>query len=116
MVMARRIRLLAVLALALVLGGATAGCATWQGARLYRSGSAALDRGETGRAIDELERAAELVPRASEVQNHLGLAYQQAGREADARRAFARAVELDCDNEAARENLALAELRERGEP
>ena len=61
------------------------------------------------RAISELGRAAALVPEASEVQNHLGLAYQAAGRETEAREAFTRAVSLDCDNGAARENLAVAE-------
>lgn len=109
--MATRILLLA--ALAVTLG---AGCATWQGARLYESGTDALERGDTTLAISDLERAATLVPEASEVQNHLGLAYQAAGREAEARQAFARAVELDCDNRAARENLAVAELRERRGP
>jgi Flp pilus assembly protein TadD len=81
------------------------GCATWRGARLYESGSAALDRGDSARAVADLERAAELVPHASEVQNHLGLAYASDGRPDDARHAFERAVELDCDNEAAARNL-----------
>lgn len=102
--MATRILLLAALALSV-----TAGCATWEGARFYRSGTDALERGEAELAISDLERAAQLVPEASEVQNHLGLAYQAAGREVEARDAFARAVELDCDNRAARENLAVAE-------
>jgi Flp pilus assembly protein TadD len=81
------------------------GCATWRGARLYETGSAALERGDSARAIADLERAAELVPHASEVQNHLGLAYAAAGRPDDARRAFERAVELDCANQAAVRNL-----------
>jgi Flp pilus assembly protein TadD len=46
------------------------------------------------------------MPTASEIQNHLGLAYWSDGREAAALRALERAVELDCDNEAARANLA----------
>ena len=50
-------------------------------------------------------------PDASEIQNHLGLAYVEAGREADALRAFQRAVALDCDNQAARQNLRAAEAR-----
>jgi len=104
------LRILAALGLA-----ASVGCAPWQGAQLYQSGTDALDRGETAVAIADLERAAELVPEASEVQNHLGLAYQAAGRDAEAREAFERAVALDCDNRAAKENLAVAELRsERG--
>jgi Flp pilus assembly protein TadD len=90
---------------------ACSGCASLEGARLYRSGTQALDRGEPARAIADLERAAQLVPQASEVQNHLGLAYAAEGREADATRAFRRAVELDCDNAAAQQNLRAAESR-----
>jgi Flp pilus assembly protein TadD len=98
------------LALALLLSAALAlGCATWRGARLYASGSEALERGETARAVADLEQAAQLVPHASEVQNHLGLAYAAAGRPDDARHAFERAVELDCDNEAAARNLHRAQ-------
>ena len=85
------------------------GCASYRGARLYQSGSAALERGEVERAVADLERSAALVPHASEVQNHLGLAYGAAGRDEDALRAFRRAVELDCDNQQAVHNLALAE-------
>jgi Flp pilus assembly protein TadD len=92
-----------------------AGCASWEGAHLYRSGTAALDRGEPDLAIFDLERAAELVPTASEIQNHLGLAYTAAGRDADARLAFRRAVDLDCTNRAAADNLRVAEQRFRGE-
>jgi Flp pilus assembly protein TadD len=72
---------------------------------LYQSGTSALDRGDSAAAIAELERAAELLPAASEVQNHLGLAYQAAGRDRDAELAFRRAVALDCGNAAAVENL-----------
>ena len=109
--MAVRTLLLAALAIALA-----PGCASLEGARLYASGSEGLERGDTAQAIAQLERAAELVPQASEVQNHLGLAYRRAGRDAEARRAFARAIELDCDNRAAHENLAVAELQERRDP
>lgn len=102
----------AALALALVLVSAP-GCTSLVGARLYRSGSQALERGDAEQAIKDLERAAELVPQASEVRNHLGLAYASAGRQREAAAAFRRAVELDCDNAAARRNLAAAErLRE----
>jgi Flp pilus assembly protein TadD len=104
-------RLALALALATTLAGA--GCTTWRGARLYDEGTAALDRGDTADAIDALERAAVLVPQASEIQNHLGLAYQAAGRDADALRAFRRAVALDCANAAAVHNLRLAERRAR---
>ena len=92
---------------------AAAGCASLQGARLYTSGTEALDRGEPARAVEDLERAAELLPEASEVQNHLGLAYQAAQRPVDAENAFRQAVALDCDNAAAVENLKVAELRAR---
>jgi len=88
-----------------------AGCTTFRGARLYSSGTEALDRGEVTRAIADLERAAELVPRASEIQNHLGLAYAAAGRHGEALLAFRRAVALDCGNQAARRNLQAAEAR-----
>jgi Flp pilus assembly protein TadD len=86
-----------------------AGCATFRAARLYDAGTRALDRGELARAIGDLERAAALAPQASEIQNHLGLAYAAAGRPDDAHRAFERALALDCGNEAARHNLRVAE-------
>lgn len=85
------------------------GCASFQAARLYGSGSQALERGDPRAAIVALERAAELAPHASEIQNHLGLAYRADGREGDARAAFRRALHLDCDNRAARTNLRAAE-------
>jgi len=91
------------------------GCASFRAARLYQSGTSALDRGDSGRAVVDLERAAELLPEASEVQNHLGLAYQAAGRERDAVLAFRRAVSLDCGNAAALENLRVVEARAREE-
>ncbi len=91
------------------------GCSGFRAARLYQSGTSALDRGDSAQAIAELERAAELLPEASEVQNHLGLAYQAAGRERDAEFAFRRAVALDCGNAAAVENLRVAEARARKE-
>lgn len=81
------------------------GCNTFQGALLYRDGTRALDAGDTTAAIAALEEAARRAPQASEVQNHLGLAYLAAERRDDARGAFERAVALDCDNEAAQRNL-----------
>jgi Flp pilus assembly protein TadD len=89
--------------------GLALGCASLEGARLYQSGTEALDRGDTPRAVADLEAAAALLPEASEVQNHLGLAYARAGREADATAAFRRSVDLDCSNEAALHNLRAAE-------
>jgi len=85
------------------------GCASLEGARLYARGSDALARGEPERAVADLERAAGLLPQASEVQNHLGLAHARAGHEERALAAFRRAVDLDCDNGAARHNLRAAE-------
>jgi Flp pilus assembly protein TadD len=88
-----------------------AGCNAWHGARLYDRGSDALDRGEYRAAIHDLERASQLVPEASEVHNHLGIAYLEVGRTLDARRAFERSVALDCDNRAAASNLRAVEAR-----
>ncbi len=48
------------------------------------------------------------------MQNHLGLAYDAAGRPEAAQQAFERAVELDCDNEAAQQNLDFVERRRVG--
>jgi Flp pilus assembly protein TadD len=90
------------------------GCAAVTGHRHFEAGNAALDRGDHALAVAELERAAALVPEASEVQNHLGIAYAASGRNADALAAFERAVALDCDNRAAAENLEAA--RRRGAP
>ncbi len=81
------------------------GCASFRAAQFYQSGTRALDRGHPEAAIRDLEAAEALAPEASEIQNHLGLAYRDAGRSAEARAAFARAVELDCENEAAQRNL-----------
>lgn len=98
-------------ALAALVVSACVGCATSppvraiRAARYYAAGTEALERGEPRKAIEELERAARLMPEASEIQNHLGLAYWADARPEDALRALSRAVELDCDNEAARINL-----------
>ena len=90
---------------------ALAGCADLEARRSYRAGTEALDRGESQRAVAELERAAALAPEISAIQNHLGIAYQDAGRSDDALLAYERAVALDCDNRAAESNLR--ELRAR---
>ncbi|MEE9607419.1 MAG: tetratricopeptide repeat protein [Myxococcota bacterium] len=104
---ASRVARASLLSLALI--SAASACASFEGARLYRSGSTALERGDSERAVADLERAATLVPDASEVQNHLGLAYAAEGRPDRALGAFRRAVELDCDNAAAQHNLRAAE-------
>ena len=108
----RTLRLLLVIGLVLVALAPT-GCATLRAADLYQSGTAALDEGDAARAIRDLEAAAGHQPEASEIQNHLGLAYEAAGREREALAAFRRAVELDCDNQPAQHNLSLAEAREK---
>ena len=87
------------------------GCASWRGARLYQTGSAALEAGELDRALADLGEAARLVPQGSEIQNHLGLAWQASGDDARALAAFERAVALDCDNHAAVQNLARVDAR-----
>jgi Flp pilus assembly protein TadD len=92
-----------------LLAAALSGCASFEGAQLYERGTRALERGDAASAIADLERAAALVPNASEIQNHLGLAYDRGGRHDDALLAFRRAVALDCDNQAARQNLRAAE-------
>lgn len=102
------------LVLASGLGLLTApGCASFQAARFYRSGTEALDRGDPDTAIRDLQRAAAAAPHASPVQNHLGLAYAAAGRDTEALAAFRRAVELDCENVPAQENLDAARARKR---
>ncbi|MFP6639857.1 MAG: tetratricopeptide repeat protein [Myxococcota bacterium] len=82
------------------------GCASWQAAQLYQSGSAALNEGDSEAAIADLEQAAALRPRSSAIQNHLGIAYDSVGRTDRALSAFERAVEFDCENSAAAQNLA----------
>ena len=91
------------------------GCSNWRASQFYQSGSHALDEGDSTRAVSDLARAATLKPESSEIQNHLGIAYERAGEPAAALSAFERAVELDCDNAAASANLAaLLEERRRG--
>ncbi len=92
------------------LAGLQAGCETTpvralRGARHYAAGNEALERSDGARAVEELEQAADLVPHASEVQNHLGLAYWSEGELDEARLSFERALELDCENQAAATNL-----------
>jgi len=92
--------------------GTSSGCETTpvralRGARHYAAGNDALDRGDSVRAIEELEQAAVLVPHASEIQNHLGLAYWSGGELKAARQSFERALELNCENQAAAANLEI---------
>ena len=106
----RKAERLAWVGITLLLVLALAGCALSpireiRGARHYAEGTRALTASDGTTAVLELEQAAELVPQASEIQNHLGLAYWSLGRFEEAQTAFEAAIELDCENEAARVNL-----------
>ncbi|MCP5057590.1 MAG: tetratricopeptide repeat protein [bacterium] len=89
----------------LALGLGALGCTSIESARLFRGGSQALDRGDAEQAVSLLEQAAQLEPDAAPVLNNLGVAYLAAGREAEAKLAFERAVALDCSHEPAQRNL-----------
>ena len=95
----------ALCSVAVQVGCETNAMRTYRGARHFSAGNDALARENGARAIVELEQAAALVPHASEIQNHLGLAYWSEGRLQAARLSFERALELDCENEAAEANL-----------
>jgi lipoprotein NlpI len=85
------------------------GCTGFRAARLYQEGTASLDSGHPELAVVQLSEASNLQPDASEIQNHLGLAFAATGQHDKALSAFERAVDLDCTNEAATQNLASAE-------
>ncbi len=86
-------------------------CTATRGASQYRAGSRALARGDITRAILKLEAANASLPDRSEILNHLGIAYDKAGRSEDAMRAFEQAVAADCRNNAAESNLMVARQR-----
>ena len=94
--------------MALLLTASLVGCASLRAARLYQQGTLALNAGDSARAISQLREASRLEPNATEIQNHLGLAYSIAGQHESALVAFERAIELDCENAAAAKNLAAA--------
>jgi Flp pilus assembly protein TadD len=100
--------------LLLLAGLASVGCATVEAARLYRSGTRALESGDTSRAVADLEGAAARIPHDAEVHNRLGVAYAAEGRREEAIREFRSAVALDCDHAVAARNLrrALGEAEE----
>jgi Flp pilus assembly protein TadD len=102
--------------IAVLLASALAGCTTLEAARLYHSGTRALEHGQTEAAIADLEGAALRVPNASEVHNRLCVAYAAAGRRGDAIHEFQSAVALDCGNEVAVRNLARALAEAEGSP
>ena len=94
--------------LLLALCAGVAGCADLEARRLYRDGTSAIDRGEPQRAIADLQQAAALAPEISQIQNHLGIAYEDAGRNDDALLAYERAVALDCALRGNRSRYCLA--------
>ena len=65
---------------------------------LLAAAQSALENGSTQRAITLLQRAAQIDPTDSEVQVNLGYAYLDAGRNADARRSFERALQVSGSN------------------
>lgn len=70
----------------------TAGCQP-RGPEAFRRGDLLLQSGRPAEAIPLLERAATDLPSEARVWNHLGLAYHGAGREAEAEKAYLRALE-----------------------
>lgn len=108
-----RLRFLRAPLFVLLLGAVfTVGCEsvsfrTLEGGRYYVRGTESLDSGHLDQAIYELTMASRLVPEASEVQNHLGIAYWRISDVERARMAFETALSLDCENQAARTNLSL---------
>lgn len=100
------------IAVSLLLGVSLTGCTGFRAARLYQDGTRALNAGNGEVAVMRLQEASRLEPEASEIQNHLGLAYAIAGHPEQALAAFQRAVDLDCSNAAAAKNLAAARAAE----
>ncbi len=90
-----------------------AGCTGFRAARLYQEGTLALNAGDPELAVARFSEAGRLQPEASEIQNHLGLAFAASGQHAKALSAFQRAVDLDCSNEAAVRNLTAAQAAAR---
>ena len=101
--------LLQLTVLLVMLIGLSLGCSTYRAAQLYQTGTASIGTAEPTKAVADLERAVRLAPHASQIRNHLGIAYVEVGRFRDAIQAFEYAVLLDCDNSAAFQNLKWAE-------
>lgn len=89
--------------------GLSPGCSTYRAAQLYQTGTASIGTIGSTKAVTDLERAVFLAPHASQIRNHLGIAYIEVGRFRDAIQAFESAVRLDCDNFAAFQNLKWTE-------
>lgn len=102
-----------VLLLMSLLSLSSAGCTGFRAARLYQEGTVALNAGDAELAVVRLAEAGQLKPDATEIQNHLGLAYAASGQRGKALSAFQRAVDLDCSNDAAVHNLAAAQAAAR---
>ncbi len=88
--------------------GPTTGCVSVEAGRHLEAGNAALDAGRPAQAVAHFEAAIAVWPEASELHNHLGIALAADGRHRATLAAFERAVALDCDNQAAQQNLANA--------
>jgi CubicO group peptidase (beta-lactamase class C family) len=79
-----------------------------------RAGSFLLQNGFADRALQVFELNTRVFPEASNAWDSLGEAYAEAGRAEDAVRAYERSLDLDPDNENAREMIA--RLRAGGAP
>jgi tetratricopeptide (TPR) repeat protein len=66
-----------------------------QGYRCLRAAALALERGDRGRAGEDVEQAARRLPHSAAPLYHLALLHLDCGEIADARRCFDRAVNLD---------------------
>src|SRR5258708_33246757 len=66
--------------------------------------------GKYDAAIEKLKVAAQLLPKTAQAWNHLGLAFQHAGRANDAIAAYEHALQLDRNLSAARFNLGVLRL------
>ncbi len=83
------------------------------GAELLLAGDQLLQSGKAAEAVVVLEKAATRLPTESRVWNHLGLAYHAGGRITDARKAYARALELNRNLIVTHFNLGTLEFEQR---
>jgi len=102
MVISPKAGLAAVAALMLLATGCTP-----SGERALVEGDRLLREGKTVEAVRMIEHAVETLPQNARALNQLGLAYQTAGRDDEARRAYLRALDLDRNLFEANHNLAL---------
>lgn len=106
----RRFSFFRVLALGLALAGA--GCSP-RGPDALRRGDEALAAGRIAEAIPLLERAVADLPGNASAWNQLGLAYHAAGRNAEAQKAYLRALNDDRNFFDAHFNLGALEFEQR---